>query len=253
MKFDDLDKRMRVFEEAGDISIIPGLFVVVRLDGRSFTKLTRETKKYDAPFDEDFHGAMISTTEHCMKMGFRTVLGYTQSDEISILLHSDDNSFERKTRKIISIFSGEASGYFSLKVGVPAAFDSRICQLPSQEIIIDYFRWRSEDANRNALNSYCYWTLRKEGLTVKSATEQLKELSTSEKNQLLFERQINYNNVPSWQKRGTCLYFGSTSKVGINRLTGESVSTSRRVIKSNSEIPLGKAFNEWVSGLLPRI
>ncbi|MEK6615519.1 MAG: tRNA(His) guanylyltransferase Thg1 family protein, partial [Bacteroidota bacterium] len=162
---------MRVFEEAGDISIIPGLFVVVRLDGRSFSRLTHETKKFEVPFDEIFHNAMVATTEHCMKCGFRAIFGYTQSDEISILLHADDNLFDRKSRKIISIFSGEASGFFSLKVGIPAAFDSRICVLPSQEVVTDYFRWRSEDANRNALNSYCYWTLRKEGMSVKSATE----------------------------------------------------------------------------------
>ena len=104
MKFDDLDKRMRVYEESSDVSVVPGLFIVVRLDGRSFTKLTRETKKYDAPFDGEFHEAMVSTAEYCMKSGFRTIIGYTHSDEISILLHPDDSSFERKTRKIISIF-----------------------------------------------------------------------------------------------------------------------------------------------------
>lgn len=43
MKFDDLDARMRVFETVHDQCVLPGIFMVARLDGRSFTKLTKET------------------------------------------------------------------------------------------------------------------------------------------------------------------------------------------------------------------
>ena len=42
MKFDDLDGRMRVFETAHDLCVLPGLYMVARLDGRSFTRLTKE-------------------------------------------------------------------------------------------------------------------------------------------------------------------------------------------------------------------
>ena len=41
MKFDDLDKKMRVFETAGDQCVLPEMFMVARLDGRSFTRLTK--------------------------------------------------------------------------------------------------------------------------------------------------------------------------------------------------------------------
>ena len=43
MKFDDFDKRMRVYEQSIDL---PGMYIVARLDGRSFTKLTREICKF---------------------------------------------------------------------------------------------------------------------------------------------------------------------------------------------------------------
>jgi tRNA(His) guanylyltransferase len=42
MKPVDLETRMRVFESAHDHSVLPGLFVVVRLDGRGFTRLTKD-------------------------------------------------------------------------------------------------------------------------------------------------------------------------------------------------------------------
>jgi tRNA(His) 5'-end guanylyltransferase len=51
MKFDDLDARMRVFETAHDLCVLPGLFMVARLDGRSFTRLTREVYAFKAPFE----------------------------------------------------------------------------------------------------------------------------------------------------------------------------------------------------------
>jgi tRNA(His) 5'-end guanylyltransferase len=43
MKFDELDRRMRVFETAHDLCVLPGLRMVARLDGRNFTRLTKET------------------------------------------------------------------------------------------------------------------------------------------------------------------------------------------------------------------
>ncbi len=50
MKFDDLDTSMRVFETANDRCVLPGLFMVARLDGRNFTRLTTEVHRFDRPF-----------------------------------------------------------------------------------------------------------------------------------------------------------------------------------------------------------
>ena len=41
MKFDDFDKEMRVYEESLDQFILPDLYIAARLDGRSFTRLTK--------------------------------------------------------------------------------------------------------------------------------------------------------------------------------------------------------------------
>ena len=52
MNFDELDRRLRVFETAHDHCALPGLYLVARLDGRGFTHLTRERRHFAAPFDE---------------------------------------------------------------------------------------------------------------------------------------------------------------------------------------------------------
>ena len=200
MKFDDLDAKMRVFETAHDYLVVPGVFIVARMDGRGFTKLTKERQPFEAPFDARFRDLMLDTVEHVMTCGFRAVYGYTQSDEISVLLHRDDNSFNRKTRKVNSVLAGEASARFSLALGDIACFDCRVCELPTEELVVDYFRWRNEDAARNALNAHCYWLLRKQGQGDRQASDALLGLSVSDKNELLFQSGINFNGLASLAK-----------------------------------------------------
>ena len=81
MKFDDLDSQMRVYETSADFCVLPGIFIVARLDGRNFTKLTKEKGKFEAPFDSRFRDLMIETTKHLMQCGFKVIYGYTESDE----------------------------------------------------------------------------------------------------------------------------------------------------------------------------
>ena len=181
MKFDELDAKMRVFETAHDFCVLPGVFIVVRLDGRSFTRLTKEVHRFETPFDERVRDMMLATIEHLMNAGPRVVYAYTQSDEISLLLHRGDDSFNRKTRKLNSVLAGEASAKFSLLLGDVACFDSRVCELPTEQLVIDYFRWRNEDAHRNALNAHCSWTLRAEGKSVREATALLTGMSVARK------------------------------------------------------------------------
>ena len=203
MKFDELDEWMRVFETAHDLCVLPGLYMVARLDGRSFTRPTKEVHLFEAPFDARFRDLMLTTAEHLMSdCGFNIVYGYTQSDEISLLFALAENGFGRKLRKLISVLAGEASAKFSLLLGAVAVFDCRISQLPSVDLVVDYFRWRNEDAHRNALSAHGYWLLRKQGQTVGQATATLKGLSVAQKNELLFQSGVNFNDLPLWQKRG---------------------------------------------------
>lgn len=139
MHFDELDRRLRVFETAHDHCALPGLYLVARLDGRGFTHLTRERHPFAAPFDERFRDLMTATVRHLMDRGFRIVYGYTQSDEISLLFHPDEDAFGRKLRKWLSILAGEASACFTLNLGEVACFDCRVSQLPRLEWVVDCF------------------------------------------------------------------------------------------------------------------
>lgn len=246
MKFDDLDANMRQFETAHDYCVLPGIFMVARVDGRSFTRLTKESHKFEAPFDERFRDHMVATVHHLMNCGFRALYGYTQSDEISLLFHRDETLFDRKLRKYDSVLAGEASAAFSLRLGAVACFDSRISQLPTEQLVVDYFRWRQEDATRNALNAHCYWLLRKEGKSVKEATNALLQLSVAGKNELLFKRGINFNRLPNWQKRGIGVYWEDYEKQGFNPKSGTTTKAIRRRLKVDLELPMKEAYEAFI-------
>lgn len=246
MKFDELDTKMRIFETAHDYSVLPGIYIVARLDGRGFTKLTKEVHKFKAPYDERFRDYMLDTVEHLMNSGFDIIYGYTQSDEISLLFSLEDETFNRKIRKINSVLAGEASAKFSLLLGDIGCFDCRVSQLSNIQQVIDYFRWRQQDAHRNSLNSHCYWCLRGDGETARKATSIMDGLSVADKNELLFQHGINFNDLPSWQKRGMGLYWEEYQKEGYNPVKDETVLTTRRRIKRELHLPMKDDYSQFI-------
>lgn len=250
MTFDELDKKMRIYEESLDQIIVPGSYMVARLDGNRFTRLTKEICQFKAPFDVRFRDMMVDTVRALMQYGFRVVYGFTESDEISLLFHPDEDTFGRKVRKYNSLLAGVASAAFSMELGQPAIFDCRMVPLPTKGLVIDYFRWRQEDAHRNSLNSQCYWMLRKQGASVNEATNALSGKSVAFKNELLFQNGINFDKLPSWQKRGVGLYWEDTEKSGFDPITSQEVKAIRRSLSVNYDLPLRNEYSDFIATFL---
>lgn len=265
MRFDQLDTQMRAFETLNEQRTVPGAYVVVRLDGRGFTKLTAALS-LQKPFDERFRDLMVQTTESLFECGFDWSFGYTQSDEISLLFNpTKEIAFNGKIRKFNSLLAGQASATCTLAldrmlmmtpleettdVSPVAVFDCRTIQFSNKKQVIDYFRWRQEDANRNALNGYAYWTLRNhDKLSGTKASKILEGQSVSFKNQLLFDRGINYNDVPGWQKRGVGISRKTVPHVGFNPKTGEHVQTTRNKLVVEYNIPYGEEYSTYIGDI----
>jgi tRNA(His) 5'-end guanylyltransferase len=166
------------------------------------------------------------------------------------LFHRDESLFDRKLRKYLSVLAGEASSALSLRLGAPACLDCRISQIPAAELVVDYFRWRNEDAHRNALNAHCYWTLRRTGASVKQATERLLRLSVSDKNELLFQHGVNFSKLPQWQRRGIGAYWERVEKAAVNRKTGKAVTAVRRRLKVDFELPMKEAYERFLKEIV---
>ena len=247
MKTDDLDSRMRRREVFHDLKVPLDNWTILRLDGRSFSKLTKTAFK--KPFDLEFHHLMVSTTK-ALTQEFNAVFAFTESDEISVLLPYHWDAFDREVEKIISLSAALASATFSLEFGKAVQFDSRFWISGDSEAVVDYFAWRQADTTRCALNGWAYWKLREEGMSAKDATLRLSGASTADKNEILHQRGVNFNDLPNWQKRGTGVYFGTVTKTGNNPITGEDVEVQRRQMVVKEELDKGEEYRQYIRGKL---
>ena len=113
----------------------------------------------------------------------------------------------------------------------------------------DYFSWRQSDATRNARIGYCYWQLRSEGETARKATSIMNGWNEAAQNEFLFSRNINFNDITTWHKRGIGFYYESYEKEGFNPLTQQKVIAVRRALVQNEELPMKSDYRKFVSDI----
>lgn len=243
----DFETRMKSLEYFHSLRLVPGTWTILRVDGRSFSRFT-ETH-FEKPFDPRFYASMVEATRTLME-NFGAIYAYTESDESSLLFAPKWSLFDREVEKVVSISAGLMSAAFTKASGLLGHFDSRIWVGPTREDVLDYFRWRQSDATRCALNGWCYWTLRKSGLSEREATIRLERGTTEDKNELLFQNGINFNEVPLWQRRGVGLAWETYQKEGVNPVTGATTSTTRRRISVRDELPMKDEYSSFLRELI---
>ena len=91
---------------------------------------------------------------------------------------------------------------------------------------------------------------RSEGQDEQQATKRLLGLSLSQKNELLFQYGINFNDIPRWQKRGVGLYWEEYDKPSVNPITNQEVTAQRRRIRTGLELPMKDEYGEFVASLI---
>ncbi|MCP4149544.1 MAG: guanylyltransferase, partial [bacterium] len=87
---------------------------------------------------------------------------------------------------------------------------------------------------------------RKDGFNSEAATGKLIKLSTADKNELLFQYGINFNDLPNWQKRGTGVYWEEIEKKGWNPKEKKEVTTKRKRLKTDYELPMKDEYSDFI-------
>lgn len=232
--YNELSIRMKTFyEQIPKIKLIRRMPVIIRLDGKAFHTFTKGFKK---PFDEILIKTMQETTKYLCENIQGCVLGYTQSDEISLLLVdykklNSDAWFDYEVQKMCSIAASMVTMIFNKEliknikeydikcssmiqyvelqklhndyikelnkaVEKGAMFDARCFNIPKEEVT-NYIYWRQLDASRNSVQM------------VGQANFSHKELKNKSCNNiqdmLMIQKGINWNDFPVYQKRGTCV------------------------------------------------
>lgn len=218
---DKLGDRMKSFyEDRAKTYLLRRTPVIIRIDGKAFHTFT---KGFEKPYDEILDKAMQDTMLYLCKAIQGCIFGYTQSDEISLVLNdyrriTTDAWFDYSIQKLCSISASLATLAFNrnfAKVAMlnspnreeytnaysesllkGALFDARCFNIPKEEVI-NYFIWRQQDATRNSINST--------GQQYYSPKE-LHGKKPNEVQEMLFQKGVNWNNFPTSFKRGCCCY-----------------------------------------------
>lgn len=220
---DELGKRMKEFyESVPKTKLVRRMPVAIRIDGKAFHSFT---KGFVRPFDNVLREAMNNTMKYLCENIQGCVLGYCQSDEITLILIdyqtlNSDAWFGYEVQKICSISASMATMAFNrafdneigrgtwrsqgdyetllptyLKVRSSAMFDARCFNIPKEEVT-NLIYWRQLDATRNSIQLA--------GQTYFSHS-QLKNKSCNKIQDMLFtEKGINWNNYDTMFKRGAC-------------------------------------------------
>lgn len=202
MKHDEFGDRMKSYESIfTSQKIQPPNVLCVRIDGKGFSKFTKGFKK---PFDYGLSDTMVRTTERLVKETHANI-GYTQSDEITLIYKPNVNGHEYlfggKTSKLNSVLASMAAANFNAiltmhaEVDKLAYFDCRAFAVPTMIEASNVLLWRTQDARKNSISSLFRWTA---GHRAMDGLDQAQM-----KTYLLENHQTDWNDLENRFKYGT--------------------------------------------------
>lgn len=228
-KKDSFGDRMKKYEYVTRTHLVSRIPVIIRLDGKAFHTFTRGFKR---PFDDILIETMQETMKYLCENIQGCVFGYTQSDEITLVLVDykkleSSAWFDNNIQKMCSVASSMATLYFNKRFqynvdffhsehcldksisdaekkymdamyksyNTGAMFDARVFNIPKEEVT-NCILWRQNDATRNSIQMVGQSYFSHKQLQGKSCN-QIQEMLMTEKN-------INWNDYATHYKRGSC-------------------------------------------------
>ncbi len=265
-----IETRMREYEHVTRSHLPRRIPAIIRVDGKAFSSFTKGLEK---PFDNFFRNVMQLTMQYMCENIQGCVFGYTQSDEISLLLTdyetiTTDAWFDYNIQKMCSVSASMATLAFnkfwvekfqmriddldeeawsagtSYMVDIiqpkmfTAMFDARVFSIPKDEVC-NYFIWRQQDATRNSIATVGQTYFSQKDLNGRSQNE-IQEM-------LWQQHSINWNTYPIAYKRGVCCSKVLRETPMENpRNPGKEIVVARRKWVIDREPPIFTQDREYV-------
>jgi tRNA(His) 5'-end guanylyltransferase len=222
------DRMKNNYENVNRFYLTRRMPIVIRTDMKAGHTFTKGMKK---PFDDIFVKTMQDTMKYLCENIQGCVLGYTQSDEISLVLVdyaelTTDAWFGNNLQKMCSVSASMATLAFNkaftrniskqskrfyteyleekdasyietleIAMNKGAMFDSRVFTIPKEEVC-NYMLWRQQDATRNSILSVGQANFSHKDLHGKSCN--------NIQDMLMTQKGINWNDCATTLKRGSC-------------------------------------------------
>ena len=249
----NLGTRMKEYEKRNQYYLQKRTPVAIRVDGRSFHTFT---KGFQRPFDDILIKTMQETAKYMCENIQGAKFAYVQSDEITIILVDYDTLetdcwFNYRTDKLCSISASMATmafnKYFEKNVreysyihygqlstirltdtynraiDKGAMFDARCFNIPKEEVT-NLIYWRQLDASRNSIQMVGQANFSHKELQNKSCND-IQDM-------LMLQKNINWNDFPTYQKRGSCVVKSD----GNETITEDNIGTDGSVIGTKMTI-----------------
>jgi tRNA(His) guanylyltransferase len=199
----ELADRMQLYETIGaGQRLMPNLPVCIRMDGKAFHRWTRGLRR---PYDDRLYTLFDETTKFLVEAS-EAVIGYTQSDEITLILSNGGKPgsqvfFDGRVSKLTSVLASMATAKFNALVPsvLPekqdrlACFDGRVWNVPTEQEAVNCLLWRELDATRNSIQM---------AAQALYSHKQLHQKNTSEMQEMLWQQGINWHDYPARFTRG---------------------------------------------------
>jgi tRNA(His) guanylyltransferase len=206
---------VKQFEQTDNL--LPNTWVVVRIDGRGFTKFATKYG-FEKPNDKRALELMNAAARAVMAELPDITIAYGVSDEYSFVFHKTCSLFERRASKLVSTIVSTFTAYYvhlwsihfpdtPLSPPLPS-FDGRAVCYPTVQNLRDYMSWRQVDCHINNLYNTTFWALiQLGGIDPTEAEKTLKGTYAADKNEIMFSKfAINYNNEPEMYKKGSVVF-----------------------------------------------
>lgn len=279
---ESLNDRMKGYEKAYKYVLTPRSYVILRLDGKNFSKYTKNLKK---PFDIDLSDAM-NKTAMALCDEFNAKFAYTQSDEISLLITDIGNidaqpQFGNSLQKLCSLSASVATAKFNevrnkqflmnmmeadkemvsdaiandfvgdiVDFPKQAFFDSRVFIVPSATEVMNHMIWRQQDCTRNSISM---------AGSANFSHKSLQGLNGDQVQEKLFkEANINWNDYPTKFKRGVVIFKEEYDKEVPVTFPKQDIGIIIDTVKRSRwsldlETPIFTKDRAYLSNLIPTI
>jgi tRNA(His) 5'-end guanylyltransferase len=199
-----LGDRMKAYEQPSTgRKAFKGMPLVARLDGKSFHTFCKGLKRpYDVRLSELMQQTMMALVDR-----FQAKVGYTQSDEITLVWYQAPNDtadypFDGRFQKMESLLAAFATVVFNkyLPVVIPEKaammpiFDARAFVVPTLTEAYNAILWRQQDATKNAISMAAQSMFSHKSLQGLHGPEMQEKMWK--------EKGVNFNDYPPFFKRG---------------------------------------------------
>ena len=257
MKNDELGARMKDNYEDRTRYFVPRrTYTIIRLDGKSFHTYTKGFKR---PYDTGLMRIMDQTALALCESIPGVKLAYVQSDEISLILTDFDTIqtdawFGGNIQKMASVSASIATVAFNngmyldedilANMDKVAFFDSRVFTIPDRIEVFNYLIWRQQDATRNSIQM---------GAQALYSQKQLHKKNTSDLQEMMFQKGVNWNDYPVGFKRGRVILKEKSEAFQIPVYPGaqEGTSTAYRMRWGIFDPPVFTQAPGYLRGRIP--